>query len=312
VRAAIVSPLGSIFSRQTADASDAASKGQGIGIFAPMWQAIVRIAHIQAFSLKTPAIHIADANIKIMYLKDGEYHYPHLDHAPRKSGAWRFALATDGKASKSPVYGVYTANGYLPKDECAFCHMLVPGVNGKPGGVFFPRYQESFLASYYTLKSPESFDFKSFKIIETRSAPIALPTGLPDKLLFKQVSLAQAISPQDFAQLKMYARTLFESPEIFEAMARDNHASMCMSVDFGPQASHVFGHDTYVCADNVNRKLYVRYRNAMLSTGNGLIDYVIPYYNDAERTARSMRGAEKILGAGKAKSASGPTQDSYR
>jgi hypothetical protein len=56
----------------------------------------------------------------------------------------------------------------------------------------------------------------------------------------------------------------------------------------------------------------VRYRNARLSTGNGLIEYVIPYYGDAEHTARTMRGAEKILGAGKSKLASEPTQDGYR
>jgi hypothetical protein len=38
-------------------------------------------------------------------------------------------------------------------------------VNGRPGGVFFPRYQESYLASQFGLKTSEFFNFQSFKVI---------------------------------------------------------------------------------------------------------------------------------------------------
>lgn len=221
-------------------------------------------------------------DIKIMYLDGDHYRYIHLDHAPQRIGGWEFRPSGEDPA-QNRVFGVYTVNGSPSKQECAFCHMLVPGVNGKPGGVFYPRYQESFLAGKYHMKYPDMFDFASFKEIDRKGAPIKLPDALPQKILFRQVSV------QDGPQIAVFARTMFESPEIFEAFARDNHKTMCMSVKFPDNAKHIFGSDNYVCADNQKKMLYVNYHNAMLSTGSGHIHYSIPYYKDTEHTAATMR-----------------------
>lgn len=221
-------------------------------------------------------------DIKIMFLQGKHYRYLHLDRATKGtvSGSevkiepdWH----ADGPPS-NPEYGAYTLNGHLKPEQCAFCHMLVPGVDGKPGGVFFPRYQEASEVNGQkdALRPPLFFRASDFKPIDPGQAPVKLPAGLPNPVLFNRVDMTNPATKDLYT---MYARTMFESPELVEAMARDNHESVCISVDFGP-AAPLFGKDNYVCADAVRKKLFVKFRNPMLSSGTGEVDDEKPYYKE--------------------------------
>jgi hypothetical protein len=251
-----------------------------------VFKVVYKVAHDPVLINSVYADKNAIVDIKIMFLQDGRYRYLHLNHLAQgvatihggqvKIGEGRVRTKNDAEAGPA----VYELDGHLSADQCKFCHMLVPGVNGRPGGIFFPRYQESSLDGRYTgsvaLRQPTFFKESDFRMIHPKDAPVPLPEGLPDRILFNRVDMT---NPATKATYAMYARTMFESPEIVEALARDNHESVCISVDFGP-AAPLFGRDNYVCADGVRRKLFVKFRNAMLSTGSGEIAYVIPYAQD--------------------------------
>jgi hypothetical protein len=222
-------------------------------------------------------------DIKIMFLDNGRYRYIHLDRATQGAVIdGRVEIKPAGKGwhalpgkSVNPLYGEYTLNGHLSQAQCAFCHLLVPGVDGRPGGVFFPRYQEvSPDDGGAVLHPPLFFRAADFRLIDPAKAPVKLPPGLPNPIRFNLVDMTNPATKNLYS---MYARTMFEAPELVEAMARDNHESVCISVDFGP-AAPLFGKDNYVCADAMRKRLFVRFRNPMLSSDSGVIDYEKPYY----------------------------------
>jgi hypothetical protein len=249
-----------------------------------VFKIVYRVSHDPVLTNSVYADKNEIIDVKIMFLQGGKYRYLHLDSAIRaniRNGQVFYedsaSKKTNGNQKNTP-YGSYVLNGHLEASQCKFCHMLVPGVNGRPGGLFFPRYQESGLDGHYSghssLEQPTFFDAAEFKKINPKEAPIALPSGLPDTILFNLVKMDDPATKDVYT---MYARTMFESPELVEALARDNHESVCISVDFG-SAAPLFGKDNYVCADGVRRKLFVKVKNPMLSTGSGKIEYEKPYY----------------------------------
>lgn len=225
-------------------------------------------------------------DVKIMFLEGKRYRYLHLNNISATGtvagGRIQIGSATvwqdKGGQRVNPFFGVYTLNGHMTDGQCKFCHMLVPGVDGRPGGVFFPRYQESSLADAEkdALRPPLFFRAEDFKPVDPEAAPVKLPAGLPNPILFNRVEMNNPATKNLYS---MYARTMFESPELVEAMARDNHESVCISVDFGP-AAPLFGKDNYVCADAARHRIFVKFRNPLLSSGSGEVDYEKPYYAD--------------------------------
>ena len=178
------------------------------------------------------------------------------------------------------LFGYYDLNAHVSADECKFCHMLVRGVNGKPGGIFFPRYQETDLDHFYKkgsmLNQPLFFRASDFKAVDPTQAPVKLPEGLPNPVMFNRINLNDPATKNLYT---MYVRTMFEAPQLVEAMARDNHESACISVNFD-SAAPLFGHDNYVCADAVRKTLFVKFKNPLLSSGSGKVQYEKPYYKD--------------------------------
>lgn len=227
-------------------------------------------------------------DVKIMYLVGQHYHYLHLTHGGPTTVMPNGKIVYkkddhDPQGSADPVvgpFGFYALNAHVSAEACKFCHMLVRGVNGKPGGIFFPRYQEAKTsldknyAGAGSIEQPLFFRQADFHPVDPNHAGVRLPPGLPNPILLDRVSLSD---PATHKLYTMFVRTMFEAPQLVEAMARDNHESLCISVDF-QTASPLFGKDNYVCADGVRRELFVKFRNPLLSTGSGKVSYSKPYY----------------------------------
>ncbi len=253
-----------------------------------VFKVVYRVNHDPVLTNSVYADKNQILDVKIMYLDGGHYRYLHLNHgAPARvlsNGVIEyFASPKDPRASPTPVvgpYGYYSMQTHVSPQQCKFCHMLVRGVGGKPGGIFFPRYQEakSSLDADETdasgFRHPSFFQASDFHPIDPAKAPVALPAGLPNPVLFNRVGFADPATRKLYT---MYVRTMFEAPQLVEAMARDNHESLCISADFS-SAAPLFGKDNYVCADGVRKRLFVKFRNPLLSTGSGEVSYSKPYY----------------------------------
>jgi hypothetical protein len=253
-----------------------------------VFKTVYRVQHDPVLTNSLYADKNEILDVKIMYLDGGRYRYLHLNHGGPinilPNGQVQYhatptSPATPVDAAIGP-FGYYQLNGHVSAEECKFCHMLVRGVSGKPGGLFFPRYQEArspFDKDYAgpgSIEQPLFFRQADFHPVDPNTAEVKLPPGLPNPILLDRVNLS---NPATHDLYTMFVRTMFEAPQLVEAMARDNHESLCISVDF-QAAAPLFGRDNYVCADAVRKKLFVKFRNPLLSTGSGEVSYSKPYY----------------------------------
>ena len=236
-------------------------------------------------------------DVKIMYRDGDQYDYLHLDNQ-REMVPAHFRVVPS-----SPLARHYRLETRIGNAECGFCHTLARN-DGSPSGLFFVRYQESNAPTARYLRGTDAlFKASDFQYVPTKLAaaqiPGGLPGGLPPMIHFNQVHLHPG-SPQGYSPLTVeYTRTIFEMPELVEVLARDNHKSYCISVDFSTFAKE-FSNSNYVCADDQHKKLYVRFSNPYLTTGLKTVQYVKPFYIDPENVVPTVDAGRPIAQANQA------------
>jgi hypothetical protein len=172
-------------------------------------------------------------------------------------------------------FSSYTVETHLSNERCRFCHILAQN-DGSPSGLFFTRYQESARKNTGIGSVNHLFNTNAFV---SKSAEESTHIGLPlmsEDFVYRKVVFDTSNTPDEITRL---GRSLIELPQLIEVLARDNHKSTCITIDFGEDREKAgFGRDNYICADNKIKKLYVKLTNSKVSSHKDPMVNTYPYY----------------------------------
>lgn len=209
-------------------------------------------------------------DVKIMYRSEAKvYEYLRFSNRDNTNSA-NMDMPTPVPAT--PQFN-FSVQSRLTNEQCGFCHVLAQN-DGSPKGVFFPRYQESYGHPSASIKLP--WRMENFAMMHPQDTEkLGLP-GMAEDFLYQKVVVGIESPAPESVQ---FARTLIEAPQLVEVWARDNNQSTCIAVDFGQSgAAFGMGRNDYVCADNREKRLYVRLTNNALTINHGPKDYSEPYF----------------------------------
>jgi hypothetical protein len=205
-------------------------------------------------------------DVKIMYrTSSGDYDYLNLLNKDN--------FTVPGESSPAvppePKFN-YVVNGKLTNEQCRFCHIIAKN-DGEKRGIFFPRYQE-YKKEQVDINASHLFRLDGFTPMPAGSAAgLALP-AMQEEFLYRKIE-------DKTPDRDLFAHALMEMPQLIEVLARDNHKSTCVAIDYGKGAETIgMGRNDYVCADNAAQKLYVSFTNAVLNVDKDAVKYSEPYF----------------------------------